>query len=62
VVDTTAAEDTFNGAALTTLLDGKPLDDGIIFAHAVTAITVIRAGVQTSIFYRVKVDDFLNKL
>lgn len=61
-VDTTAAGDTFNGAVLTALLEGKPLDDAIIFAHAAAAITVTGAGAQTSIPYRAKVDDFLNKL
>ena len=62
MVDTTAAEDTFNGAVLTTLLEDKVLEHAIIFAHATAAITVTRAGAQTSILYRVKVDDFLNKL
>jgi ribokinase len=61
-VDTTAAGDTFNGALLTALLEDKALDDAIIFAHAAAAITVTGAGAQTSIPYRVQVDDFLNKL
>lgn len=48
-MDTTAAGDTFNGAFLTALLDGKPTLDAIKFAHAAAAISVTRKGAQPSI-------------
>lgn len=59
VVDTTAAGDTFNGALLTSLLEGDDLANAIRFAHAAAAITVTGAGAQTSIPYRNAVDNFL---
>ena len=59
-IDTTAAGDTFNGALVTALLEEKSLDDAIVFAHAAAAITVTGIGAQTSIPYRIKVDEFLN--
>ncbi len=58
-VDTTAAGDTFNGALLTSLLEGVDLTDAVRFAHAAAAITVTGAGAQTSIPYRNTVDNFL---
>lgn len=61
VCDTTAAGDTFNGALLTALLEGEKLTSAIRFAHAAAAITVMVAGAQTSIPYRHRVDDFLEK-
>ena len=52
-VDTTiAAGDTFNGAAyVTALLEGKPADEAVHFAHAAAAIAVT-AGVQPSVPWR----------
>ncbi|WP_439238804.1 ribokinase [Lonepinella sp. BR2919] len=58
-VDTTAAGDTFNGAFLVALLDGKPLQDAIRFAHAAAAISVTREGAQPSIPTRAETLDFL---
>ncbi|MBJ6900016.1 PfkB family carbohydrate kinase, partial [Vibrio cholerae] len=36
-IDTIAAGDTFNGALVTALLEGKAMDDAIRFAHAAAA-------------------------
>jgi ribokinase len=58
-VDTTAAGDTFNGAFAVALTEGKPLIEAAIFANAAAAISVTRAGAQSSIPSRVEVDDFL---
>ncbi len=61
-VDTTAAGDTFNGAFLVALLDGKPLQDAIRFAHAAAAISVTREGAQPSIPTRAETLDFLKSI
>ncbi|MDG2915331.1 ribokinase [Bisgaard Taxon 10/6] len=58
-VDTTAAGDTFNGAFLTALLDGKTMADAITFAHAAAAISVTREGAQPSIPSRAETLRFL---
>lgn len=57
--DTTAAGDTFNGALLTGLQEGRPMNDAIRFAHAAAAISVTRIGAQTSIPFRREVERFL---
>lgn len=57
--DTTAAGDTFNGALLCAMIEGKPTPDAIRFAHAAAAISVTRPGAQTSIPTRKEVDEFL---
>ncbi|MCW8328658.1 ribokinase [Photobacterium sp. SDRW27] len=57
--DTTAAGDTFNGALLTSLQEGRAIDDAIRFAHAAAAISVTRMGAQTSIPHRREVERFL---
>jgi len=56
-VDTIAAGDTFNGALVTALLEEKPMDAAVRFAHA--AIAVTRAGAQASVPWRHEIDDFL---
>ncbi|CAM3790165.1 ribokinase [Rouxiella silvae] len=58
-VDTIAAGDTFNGALVTALLEGKPMDQSVRFAHAAAAIAVTRAGAQSSVPWRHEIDDFL---
>lgn len=60
-VDTTAAGDTFNGAFLTALLDGKTMADAITFAHAAAAISVTREGAQPSIPSRAETLRFLTQ-
>lgn len=58
-VDTIAAGDTFNGALVTALLEGKPMDSAVRFAHAAAAIAVTRPGAQPSVPWRKDIDDFL---
>lgn len=58
-VDTIAAGDTFNGALVTALLEGRPMDQSVRFAHAAAAIAVTRAGAQPSVPWRSEIDDFL---
>ncbi|WP_243546167.1 PfkB family carbohydrate kinase [Pseudodesulfovibrio tunisiensis] len=58
-VDTTAAGDTFNGALAVGLAEDMDMDQAIRFAHAAAAISVTRAGAQTSIPTRLEVDEFL---
>ncbi|OBU10275.1 ribokinase [Morganella psychrotolerans] len=58
-VDTIAAGDTFNGAYVTALLEGKPADDAVRFAHAAAAISVTRRGAQSSVPWRKEIDAFL---
>ena len=58
-IDTIAAGDTFNGALMAALLEEKPLDEAIRFAHAAAAIAVTRKGAQPSVPWRNEIDDFL---
>lgn len=60
-VDTIAAGDTFNGAMVTALLEGRPLTEAIRFAHAAAAIAVTRKGAQPSVPWRHEIDDFLQQ-
>lgn len=60
--DTTAAGDTFNGALMTALLEGKSLNQAIHFAQAAAAISVTRLGAQTSIPTRQETLDFWLRL
>ncbi len=59
-IDTTAAGDTFNGALLVALSEGKTLTDAARFANASAALSVTRHGAQTSIPSRSDVDQFLS--
>ena len=58
-VDTTAAGDTFNGAILVALAEGKSLNEAARFGNAAAALSVTRHGAQTSIPFREKVEQFL---
>jgi ribokinase len=58
-IDTIAAGDTFNGALVTSLLEGKSMESAVRFAHAAAAIAVTRPGAQPSVPWRYEIDDFL---
>ncbi len=60
-VDTIAAGDTFNGALVTALLEGRPMDVAVQFAHAAAAIAVTRPGAQPSVPWRQEIDAFLQQ-
>ena len=60
-VDTIAAGDTFNGALVTALLEGRELAEAIRFAHAAAAIAVTRKGAQPSVPWREEIDEFLRQ-
>ena len=51
-VDTTAAGDTFNGAFVAALCEGRAVDDAISFASKAAAISVTRPGAQSSVPHR----------
>jgi len=58
-VDTTAGGDVFNGALAVALSEGLALRKAARFANAAAALSVTRAGAQTSIPGRQEVDTFL---
>lgn len=60
-IDTIAAGDTFNGALVTSLLEGTALAEAIRFAHAAAAIAVTRKGAQPSVPWRKEIDEFLRQ-
>ncbi|WP_380182676.1 ribokinase [Kalamiella sp. sgz302252] len=60
-VDTIAAGDTFNGALITALLEGKAMPQAVRFAHAAAAIAVTRSGAQPSVPWREETDSFLQQ-
>ena len=51
-VDTTAAGDTFNGALVVALSEGKSIRESIVFANQAASISVTRMGAQSSVPYR----------
>lgn len=51
-IDTVAAGDTFNGALMVALDEGKNLQEAVIFANKASSIAVTRHGAQSSIPYR----------
>jgi ribokinase len=58
-VDTTAAGDVFNGALAVALVEGRPITQAVRFAQAAAALSVTKAGAQSSAPKRTAVDKFL---
>ena len=54
-VDCVAAGDTFNGAFVVALAEGKCCKDAIAFAQKASAISVTRPGAQSSVPFRKEV-------
>ena len=61
-VDTTAAGDTFNGAFVVGLAEGKSVDEAVAFANAASSIAVSRKGAQASVPTRNEVENLLKTL
>lgn len=57
-IDTTAAGDSYNGALAVSLSNGASIDESIIFATKVGAMTVTKPGAQTSLPLLSEVEDF----
>jgi ribokinase len=60
-VDTTAAGDAFNAGFAVGLLRGRTVEQSAVFASAVAAISVTRAGAQPSLPMGREVEEFLNQ-
>jgi ribokinase len=58
-VDSTAAGDTFNAALAVALTEGAGMENALRFANAAAAISVTRAGAQTSAPERAEVEALL---
>jgi ribokinase len=56
-LDTTAAGDTFNGALVTALAEGKSLENAVGFANCAAALSVTRLGAQASVPSRQEVEE-----
>jgi len=59
VTDSTAAGDAFNGALAVALAEDRPMPEALRFASAAAAISVTRAGAQSSMPTRAEVEGFL---
>jgi ribokinase len=57
-VDTTAAGDTFNGALVTALSEGKELIEAVNFANVAAALSVTKGGAQSSIPLRKELEQW----
>lgn len=54
-VDTTAAGDTFNGALVVAMSEGKTVSESVAFANKAASISVTRIGAQSSVPFRKEV-------
>ena len=54
-VDTVAAGDTFTGACVVALAEGRSVDEAVAFAQKASAIAVTRPGAQSSVPFRKEV-------
>ncbi|HOY97116.1 MAG TPA: PfkB family carbohydrate kinase, partial [Catalimonadaceae bacterium] len=61
VVDTTAAGDVFCGYLAAGLAEGKPIAETIQFSVAASALSVMKAGAQTSVPARDEVELFFER-
>ncbi|MGE5580096.1 MAG: ribokinase [Bacillota bacterium] len=61
VADSTAAGDTFAGALAAAICEGRSFGEACRFANAAAAISVTRAGAQTSMPWRDEIDRFLSR-
>jgi ribokinase len=61
-VDSTAAGDTFNAALAVALVEGMAIEQALRFASAAAAISVTRAGAQTSAPARTEVESLLAEM
>jgi ribokinase len=59
--DTTAAGDVFNGALAVALAEGRPMVMAAQFANAAAALSVTRAGAQSSIATRNELNEFIER-
>ncbi len=59
VVDTVAAGDSFNGALVTKLAEGASLEEAVLFANAMGALTVQVKGAIPSLHTRLEVETFI---
>ena len=60
-VDTVAAGDAFNGGLAVALLEEKSLRSAVVWASAVAALSVTKAGAQPSMPMREQVEEFLRR-
>jgi ribokinase len=58
-VDATGAGDVFNGVLATSLAEGRPIKEAVLFANAAAAVSVTREGAQPSAPTRSDIDRFL---
>jgi ribokinase len=60
-IDSTAAGDTFNAALAVALVEGSPMEEALRYANAAAAVSVTRAGAQTSAPDRADVETLLGR-
>lgn len=58
-VDTTSAGDTFAGAIASSLSEGKPLEEAVLFANAAAALTATKVGAQIAMPSRAEAEEML---